>query len=71
MILIDLSAPNMHPASDIRKNLVYSADTANVLMTVAGGRIVYDRGIYHIGESTEKIYEECSKRVKRLQAEAF
>ena len=63
-VLIDLHAPNMRPLSDVRKNLVYSADNANVLMTVSGGKIVYERGKYFIGESLDKIYSECEKREK-------
>ena len=66
MVLIDLSAPNMRPLSDIRKNLVYSADTSDVLMTVAGGKIVYERGNFYIGEKLDKIYSECEERRDRL-----
>ncbi len=69
-VLIDLHAPNMRPLSDVRKNLVYSADNANVLMTVSGGKIVYERGKYFIGESLDKIYSECEKRKNRLMAQA-
>lgn len=36
IILIDLAAPNMRPLSDVKKNLVYSADSSNVLMTGRG-----------------------------------
>lgn len=70
MVLIDLSLPNMRPLSDVRKNVVYSADASAVLMTVAGGRIVYDRGRYSIGESLDKIFAECEVRVRRLRREA-
>lgn len=70
MVLLDLSAPNMHPLSDVKKNVVYSADTSLVLMTVANGKIVYERGSYHIGEPLGKIYAECEKRKRRLIAEA-
>ena len=66
MALIDLNAPNMRPLSDVRKNLVYSADCSDVLMTVAGGKIVYDRGSYCIGEKIETIYAECEARRDRL-----
>ena len=66
MALLDLSAPNMRPLSDIRKSLVYSADTSDVLMTVAGGKIVYDRGNFYIGEKLDKIYSECEARRDRL-----
>ncbi len=70
IVLVDLSSPNMHPASDLRKNLVFSADTSNVLMTVAGGKIVYDRGKYDIGEPLGTIYEQCEKRKRRLCRQA-
>ena len=66
MALIDLNAPNMRPLSDVRKNLVYSADCSDVLMTVAGGKIVYDRGRFYIGEDLDKIYAECEARRDRL-----
>lgn len=71
VILIDLSAPNMRPLADIRKSLVYSADSACILLTIAGGKIVYERGNYDIGEPPEKIYEECEKRQHRLRQAAM
>ncbi len=70
LVLIDLSAPNMRPASDIRKNLVFSADTSNVLMTVAGGKIVYEKGKYDIGEDLDTIFAQCERRKDRLLQEA-
>ena len=66
MILLDLAAPNMHPVSDICKNIVYSADNSVVLMTVAGGKVVYDNGVYNVGENVDTIYRECEKRKNRL-----
>ena len=70
LVLVELAQPNMHPLSDPKKNLVYSADASAVLMTVAGGKIVYEKGIYHIGESLDKIYRECAARIGRLLTEA-
>ena len=70
MVLIDLSLPNMRPLSDVRKNVVYSADASAVLITVAGGKIVYEYGKYDIGESLDKIFTECEARVRRLRREA-
>ena len=66
MILLDLAAPNMHPVYDICKNIVYSADNSVVLMTVAGGKVVYDNGVYNVGENVDTIYRECEKRKNRL-----
>lgn len=69
-IVLDLASPNMHPISDIRKNLVYSADNSNVMITVVNGKIVYDRGNFYLGEAPEKIYAECEKRKRRLVRQA-
>ena len=70
LVLIDLSAPNLQPPSGICGNLVYSASESNVLLTIAGGKVVYEYGDYHIGEPLEKIYGECRKRQKRLMSQA-
>ena len=70
IILVDLAAPNMRPLSDVKKNLVYSADSSNVLMTVAGGKIVYENGKYDIGEEISTIYREAEHRRDRLLHEA-
>lgn len=66
MILLDLNQPNMQPVHNIPKNIVYSGSKSNVLMTMIGGKILYNRGEYNIGESPEHIYEKCESIVKRL-----
>lgn len=70
MILLDLSAPNFRPLNDVKKHIVYSADTANVLMTVANGKIVYNQGNYDIGEDIDEIYRKAEKCVRRLKSKA-
>ncbi len=70
LIRIDLRAPSMQPLANINKNLVYSAGDANVHMTISGGKIVYEDGVFHIGESIEKIVSECKRRQGHLLSEA-
>ena len=70
MILIDLSAPNMNPGSEYAKHLVFSGNVGNVLMTVCGGKVVYDRGVFSVGEDLRKIYSECEQRRMRLMQKA-
>ena len=65
-----LSAPSMRPLSDIKKSLVYAADTSAVLLTMAKGKILYENGEYHIGESVETVYKNAGKCIKRLLKEA-
>lgn len=64
--IADLSAPSMQPDANAVKSLVYSADTSVVLTTVAGGKRVYDKGNYAVGESVEDIYKNCRQLVKKL-----
>ena len=70
LVLLDLSSPNMQPQGDVCKHIVFSGGNENVLMTFCGGKIVYDRGRYSIGEDMDKIYSECGKRRLRLLREA-
>ena len=66
IIMIDLHQPNMQPIHNIPKNIVYSGSKSNVAMTMIGGKILYHRGEYNIGESPEKIYAKCDEIVRRL-----
>lgn len=66
IILIDLQAPNLNPPNNIKNHLVYSADNSNVLMTIAGGKIIYENGFLDIGESVDIIYSKCRQIVKRV-----
>lgn len=66
IIMIDMHQPNMQPVHNIEKNLVYSGNKGNVLMTMINGKILYDRGRYNIGESVESIYEKCNAIAQRV-----
>ncbi|MGM9644460.1 MAG: amidohydrolase family protein [Eubacteriales bacterium] len=46
LILIDMDAVNNIPSYDLESTVAYSADESNVLMTLADGNILYDRGTY-------------------------
>ncbi|MDR2156901.1 MAG: amidohydrolase [Clostridiales Family XIII bacterium] len=46
LIMLDVSAPHMHPVHDMCGNLVYSASGGEVTLTVADGRIVYETGCW-------------------------
>ena len=64
--IADLSAPCMQPDVSAVKSLTYSADTSVVLTTVAGGKRVYDKGNYAIGEDLDVIIKNCQKLKKNL-----
>lgn len=69
LILIDLNKPNMHPLGNEIKNLIYSANKSNVIMTMIHGEIVYENGTFYIGEDVEAIYEKAERITKRILSE--
>ena len=67
LILVDIKGPHHQPVSNIISNLVYSAKSTDVYLTMVNGKILYHNGKYFIGESPEKIYAENQKTIKRLK----
>ena len=66
LIVIDMSQPNMQPVNNIPHNIVYSGSKSNVRLTMVNGKVLYEDGIYHIGESAQDICRsanECAKRI--------
>ncbi|MDE7334416.1 MAG: amidohydrolase [Lachnospiraceae bacterium] len=59
IIMIDLKQPNMQPAHNIPKNLVYSGSKQNVAMTMIAGKILYEKGIFYTGDKPEDIYRKA------------
>ncbi|HEY8423420.1 MAG TPA: amidohydrolase [Clostridia bacterium] len=67
---ISFDKPNMQPVNNIINNVVYSAASKNVVLTMINGKILYEKGEYNIGISPEKIYDYCNKAIKRLKQQA-
>lgn len=66
LIVIDMSQPNMQPVNNIAHNIVYSGSKSNVRLTMVNGKILYENGCYHIGESVEDIYRQANESAKRI-----
>ena len=65
--MLDLMQPNMQPLrNNIEKNIVYSASKQNVKMTMIGGKILYQDGVFYIGEDKEVIYEHANRISERI-----
>ena len=60
IIMIDLDQPNMQPINNIVDNIVYSGSKTNIKMTMVGGRILYENGMFNVGVDPEKIYETAN-----------
>lgn len=66
VVLLDLQQPNMQPMHNIPKNVVYSGSKQNVALTMVGGKILYERGSFFIGEEPDSIYEKAAAVLKRM-----
>lgn len=71
IIMIDLNQPNMQPLNNISKNLVYSGSKQNVIMTMVGGRILYERGEFFLHDRPEDIYQKASDIKMRIMGNYF
>ena len=69
LILIDLQRPNMQPLNNIAANLVYSGSKENVGLTMIGGRILYEKGEFFVGEEPLSVYEQANRIIKRIAAQ--
>ena len=66
LIMLDLTQPNMQPLHNIEKNIVYSGSKQNVKMTMIDGKVLYQDGIFHIGETRENIYKNANRISERI-----
>lgn len=66
LIMIDLNQPNMQPINNITKNIVYSGNKQNVKLTMINGEILYENGIFHIGDEAKNIYRKANQIVERF-----
>lgn len=66
MIEINMSLPNMQPENDIIKNLVYSGSNQNIKRTIIAGKILFENGVFNIGEDVSRIYSKANEIKKRI-----
>ena len=69
LIVVDMKRPNMRPVHNIVKNLVYSGNPGNVLMTMIAGKVLFERGEFLVGEDPEAVYREAERHTRALIAE--
>ncbi len=69
LILIDLAQPNMQPENNLIKNLVYSGNRENVLLTMVDGRILYEDRMFAIGAEPADVYREANEIIRLMRKE--
>lgn len=70
LIVIDMHRPNMRPVNNVVKNLVYSGNPGNVLLTMIAGKVRYEKGEFFVGEDPETVYREAERLTKEVIDEA-
>ena len=66
LIVIDLQRPNMQPLHNLTKNLVYAGSKENVRLTMVNGKILYENGVFFVGDEPQKIYAAANAFVRGL-----
>lgn len=68
LIVVDLDTVHMCPHNDTVNHLVYAASGADVLLTMADGKVLYKDGAY-TSIDIEKVKREVEARTERIQNE--
>ena len=66
LVVLNLHRPNMQPLNNIAKNIVYAGSKENVKLTMVNGRVLYEDGVFHIGEDPEEIYSLANDFMRTL-----
>jgi len=67
IIAVDLNGPHMKPVLDLPALLVYSAQAADVRMTMVDGKILYENGEF-LTIDRERVERDVQNSVSRLFA---
>lgn len=68
LIVFDLNSPNMQPDFNTLANIVFSAQSSNIILNMIDGRVVYRNGNFAFINKDE-VYTEVNKRLNRILKE--
>ena len=67
-VILDMDKPHLVPVNNIAANIVYSAQSSDVFMTVIDGKTVYKDGEF-LTIDRERVQYEAVKRVNRINGQ--
>ena len=67
LLALDLREPNLQPLHNAVSQAVYAATGMENRLTMVGGRVLYERGEFFIGEDPERIYAEAERMAKAVR----
>lgn len=68
IIVIDLEKPHLQPVLDVMSNIVFSAQSSDIVLNMIDGRVVYKNGEF-LTIDRERVLAEAGTRVKRILSE--
>nr|WP_318715514.1 amidohydrolase [uncultured Treponema sp.] len=68
IIVFDLMKPNLQPDFDTLANVVFSAQSSDIVMNMIDGRVVYRNGNFAF-INKEEVYNEVNERLSRILKE--
>ena len=57
LIVMDIMGANMHPVHQLKNNIVYSASSGDILLTMTDGKVQYENGEYMTIDIEKTIFE--------------
>ena len=67
LILIDTKKAHMQPEHNLLSNLVYSAKSSDVYLTMVNGKILYENGKFNIGFDEAEVIEKVNEIANRIR----
>ena len=68
LIVMDLDRPHMQPDFDTVSNIVFSAQSSDIVLNMIDGRVVYKNGEY-LTIDRERVIFEANKSFERILGE--
>ncbi len=68
LVVLDMNSPNMFPDYDVVNNIVYSANSSDVALTMVDGETLYRNGKFKYID-IEKVGYECNRIVREIVKE--
>lgn len=68
IILINIDQPHYYPQENLISHLVYAGKSTDVYFTMVGGKVLYEKGKFYLGENPKDIYNQVSRIRKKLVA---
>ena len=67
IIRVSAKEPHFYPQSDKESTLVYAAKSSDVVMTMSGGKVLYENGKYYLGFVPNFVIGYCKKFTKNIK----